>query len=128
MELSLTYDASVDAWTLRTQGALNTPEDVERWRERLTGELAAIGRKIYLLVDMSEFQVSAAMSDSYGRGAKEVAERYAKGIVRYGRPKGTTATTVRLEAVINRFPPNVYPDREAALAALKEVRSLAGED
>lgn len=123
MELKLTYDGAIDAWTLSHRDVhLNTVEDVAEWRRRLTAELDQLGSQpVYLLIDVKDFQVSAIRMEDYGRTVKSIAHHFLA-VIRYGATD-KTQTAVLLQSVLNHYQPNLYPDRAAAVAALKQLRN-----
>jgi hypothetical protein len=127
MELKLSYDAAIDAWTLAHRDVhLNTVEDVAEWRRRLTTELLdKLGSQpVYLLVDVQGFEVAATRMEDYGRTVKSIAHHFLA-VIRYGATS-KTQTAVLLQSVLNHYQPNLYPDRTAAIQALKQLRNRRG--
>jgi hypothetical protein len=123
MQLKLTYDTGIDAWTLVHRDVhLNTPEDVAEWRRLLAAELDQLGSQpVYLLVDVKGFEVAAARMEDYGRTVKSIAHHFLA-VIRYGATD-KTQTAVLLQSVLNHYAPNLYPDRLSAIAALKQLRN-----
>ena len=100
----------------------STEADIAEWRHTVTKELDKIGIKpVYLLIDIREFEVAASHMDDYGRMVKSIAHRFVA-VFRYGANE-KTQTAVLLQSVLNRYQPNLYPDREAAVRALKQHRA-----
>lgn len=126
MRLELTYDNDVDAWTLRHDAVeISTPADIERWRSALDEELARLGgKRVYLLIDLDGFSLSPAIAHEYGKVAKRVMTDHALGVVRYGSDAGLTTTSIRVAAIVSRFPANIFPDRAAAVRAINRIRKL----
>jgi hypothetical protein len=122
MFLSLTYDAGIGAWTMsHTDANLETEADVAAWRQLVHTELKKLGDKpVYLLVDVTNFHVAATRMEDYGRTVKSIGHHFIA-VFRYGAG-GRTQTAVLLQSVLNRFQPNLYPDRESAVRALKQHR------
>lgn len=125
MKITLKYDRELDAWTVEHQEArIRTRDDIAEWKRQLVAELKKLkGKKAWLLIDAAGFQLDSAVAAEYGAIAREVAEKYAHGVLRYGKADGWTAAQVRLQAVIQRFPANFFQDREAAVEALRRLKS-----
>lgn len=126
MRLTFTYDPSIDAWTVMSEGIeLRTLEDLLRWKGLFAeGAKKLGGKKAYLLVDISGFTLDPALATEYGKAAREIRSRYALGLIRYGSHDKMTEASVYLQAILNRFPANIFPDREVALQALEKIRKL----
>jgi hypothetical protein len=129
MKLTLTHDPDVDAWFLTHDDVrIESASDIAAWREALLRELEKLGgARAYILIDLAGFQLAPAMAEQYGKVAKTVVSQYALGIIRYGGDQAgrdLTTTAIRLGAVLNRFPANVFPDRESALEVLARIRGL----
>jgi hypothetical protein len=128
MQLSLTHDADVDAWFLSHEDVrIETPADIDAWRDALMKELEKLGgQRAYILIDLGGFTLAPGMAEPYGKVAKTVVSQYALGVVRFGSDDGSdlTTTAIRLGAVMNRFPANVFPNREVALQVLERIRGL----
>lgn len=124
MKLSISYDPGVDAWTLTHEDAIiRTEEEAAEWRR----ELAACfdGKSGYLLIDMAEFDLDPSFLPTYGKTVKELTYSRWSGVIRYGGENEMSNAAVRINAVDNKYPSNVFPDRAAALAALEQVRGIA---
>jgi hypothetical protein len=123
--IRLEYDATHDVHTiLHEDCTVATSSDVVAWRARLVHLLRALeGRRVYLMIDVRGFSLHPSIAEEYGAVAKEVMQRYAAGLVRYGA-FGTTAATIRVGAIKHRFPSNIFPNREEALRAIAEIRQL----
>jgi hypothetical protein len=127
MDLRLSYDGSLDAWVLTHDDVrIEREEDIEVWHSILLRELQKLGgERAYILIDIAEFHLAPALAERYGKVAKRVISEHALGIVRFGHSDhDMTTTAIRLGAVLNRFPANVFPNREAALEVLARIRTL----
>jgi hypothetical protein len=125
MKIHLDYDRTLDVWTLRHGDLhMNTIADVTAWRRAIMEEMKKFrGQKVCLLIDVSGVTIDPAVAPEYGRFAREVVETHTTCAIRYGSVDGWTAAELRLQAVINRYPARVVRDREAALEALRNIRS-----
>jgi hypothetical protein len=126
MKVELSYDAEADAWLISHQDVLlNTPADVAEWRRQVDLEFQKVAEpRVFLLICMHGVQVHPSVANEYGRNAKEIIGQRALGLVRFGDPGVLTTTSVLLQAVMNRYPSNVFPDRASALLALRKIRTL----
>jgi len=124
VDIELHYDADIDAWTLRCIDCrLGTQDDIAELKELLNAEFAKFeGKKTYLLIDMANFELVPSLAEAYGKIARDVLRKNALGILRYGPRQDWIASMVRLQSVIQHFPANIFPDREAALEALDKLR------
>ncbi len=122
LQLKLSYDATIEAWTLTHRDVhLQSVEDVAHWRRRLLEELAQLGSQpVYLLVDVKGFEVAASRMEDYGRTVKSIAHHFLA-VIRYGATD-RTQTAVLLQSVLNHYQPNLHPDRAAAIQALHAMR------
>jgi hypothetical protein len=122
MDIRLSYDAVLGAWELTHHAArIESAADVAEWKRQLTRELAKLGDvPVYVLIDVSQFDVADSMMLEYGRTVASIAHHF-HGVVRYGAPERTRAA-VMLESTQFGFPSNLYPDRESAIKALERIR------
>jgi hypothetical protein len=123
MEVRLTYDPALDAWTLTHRDVrIQSPADANRWRQLLGQELHKLnGQPAYVLIDVTEFEVAAVMMEDYGRTVKAIAHNF-RGVFRYGAGD-KTRTTVLLQSLVNSFPANLFNDRAEAIEALNRARA-----
>ncbi len=124
MQLSVTYEPEVDAWFIRGKHVfLRTARDVALWQQSILEKLARLGgQRAYLLFDMNGTDIDMRIKESYGEAAHSIEERYALGVVRYGRMAGFTSTVLLLEGAKRGNSAKVLPDRASALAALAQMR------
>jgi len=129
MKMTLQYDAAHDLYVLTcVEVRIDNVASLQEWATQLRELLDPIGRRIYLLIDIANFHLSAQMAPAYGPIAKEVLQRYAQGCVRYGSTENTTRAAIRLQASLNQYPSNIMPDKETALAVIQQIRELSGKN
>jgi hypothetical protein len=104
MELKLTYESELDAWTLtHKEVRVTSPANVNTWRRLLARQFEKLGgRRSWILIDMADFELAPSVAELYGATAKAPGAEHALGIVRYGRP--ATVTTTGSSARHERFP------------------------
>jgi hypothetical protein len=123
VDVKLTYDPSLDAWTLTHRDVrIQTLADAHRWRQLLGEELQKLnGQPVFALIDVTDFEVAAVMMEEYGRTVKAIAHNF-RGVFRYGAGD-KTRTTVLLQSIVNSFPANLFSDRAEAIEALNRARA-----
>ncbi len=110
-------------YTLRRDSVvIDSRQAVAEWKRKLDSAMRTLGsERVYLLIDVTGFEIDPAFAAEYGKVAKRMVEDRALAVLRYGDLKGMTASTVRLQAVIHKFSSNVFRDRAAALVALDQI-------
>ncbi|HZS37202.1 MAG TPA: hypothetical protein VFF06_10260 [Polyangia bacterium] len=110
MQMDIVYGADVNAWTITFREVeLRTSTDVALWQRALDGLLESNlhRQRAYLLLDMGDFVLNRKLADEYQKAAKTIKNKYAFGMVPYGRRDL-----------------GQLPDRRTALAALEALRQL----
>jgi hypothetical protein len=116
------YDEALDVVEAFFEGwELKTAEDVVAWRREVEKELGRFGRKVDLLINLDGLVVRPRVSKFFGEERAEVLARYTTRSFRYGGDPWTR-TAVFTSAVRWGADANVYPSREAAVAALLAAR------
>ncbi|MCH9682191.1 MAG: hypothetical protein K0V04_12205 [Deltaproteobacteria bacterium] len=128
MKMELSYDEQIDAWTLRHDAVeIDSNEALERWHDLLERELAtAPVEAFHLMICVEGFSLAPELAEAYGQIAKHMVLPRTRAVVRYGTDNGLTTTSIRLGAVLNRYPANIFPDRRHASEALLRIRRLGG--
>lgn len=126
--MTLQYDVAPDLYVITCVDVrIENVASLQEWATQLRELLDPIGRRIYLLIDITNFYLSANMAPAYGPIAKEVLQRYCLGCVRFGSTEITTRAAIRLQASLNQYPSNIMPDKETALAVIQQIRELSGK-
>src|SRR5262249_20064526 len=121
------YDPALDVVNARfTDVRLQTPADVERWKNESEAQYKAIGKRVDLLVDLDGIDVSAAVRHEWALARRYLADKYIGKIYRFNG-KAWTRTHIYTGAVLDNAGGEVHPTREAALAALRRDRAKARE-
>ncbi len=128
MKMELSYDEETAAWTLRHDRVhIGSAEDIEQWRTLLEAEFAtAPQEQFYLLICVEGFSLAPDQAEAYGEVAKTVVMSRARAVIRYGTDVGLTTTSIRLGAVLHRYPANIFIDRRHAIEALRRIREFDG--
>ncbi len=126
MKMELSYEEAIDAWTLRPDGVhIDSTEALERWQQMMEREFAAAPPEpFYLLIRVEGFTLAPGQAEAYGHVAKATVVPRTRSVIRYGTDVGLTNTAIRLGAVLNRYPANIFPDRQHAIEALHRIRDL----
>jgi hypothetical protein len=117
------YDVDLDAVHASFANCvLADGRDVEQWEREVSRRLASFGRKVDLLIDLTGLMVKPSASAAFGEARTRTLERYTLRSFRYGADR-STRTSVFTSAAIHGAAANVYPTREAAVAALIAARA-----
>jgi len=87
--------------------------------------LESIGHKVYLISKIDGLHVGAAVSEYYGRRAREVFQRFVLGFTRYGDDPAARMT-VRTASKKADLESHIYNTREEAIAAIEAMKKTAG--
>ena len=128
-------DPETDTCTAHLTGvSIDDEPSLQKWLEVTTAAsrewlARRNGQKWFCLIDLSDFELAPEMAPAYGACAKNLMNEFYTGAVRYGSPTGVcTQSALRLGAIKNKFPSNIFEDRQAALVALTSIRaSVDGE-
>lgn len=124
--LTVDYDTETDSWTVTNADVkLLDFDGVNQWQRYLLEEIFPRfgGKKVYVLVDLNGVEIGPRVAEEYGTFVRDFAKTYTHNVFRYGPPLGLTESVIKLQAVIQHFPANVYENRAAALRALEIVRA-----
>ncbi len=122
MNVFVILEPALDACTITHDAVhLRTPEDIAKWEELLFGKMEKMvgNRRVYLLVDFTDFSVAAGLAHEYGRVAEELRRRFAKDVFRYGASDPHSALSARLQSLKRAHLSNIFETREEAVATLE---------
>ena len=115
LENRFAYDAERNMFFLNMEGmSLTGPDDVEAIGTEVEKRLAAIGRKVQMVVNYDNFYLAPDLIDSYTALIRRLAEKYYADVTRY-----TTSSFMRLklsEQLSHRgLAPHIYESRQEAM-------------
>jgi propionate CoA-transferase len=115
LEARFAYDANRNMFFLNMEGmSLATNEDVEALGTEVEKRLAAIGKKVQMVVNYDNFYLAPDLADAYVTLIRRLAEPYYATATRY-----TTSSFMRLklsEQLSNRgLAPHIYESRQEAM-------------
>lgn len=126
-------DPQIDACVMHMEDVrLLDSESITTWSKTMTtasDDWLSLrgGRKWFCLIELSGFEINPALCDAYGQRARSFVDKYFTGVIRYGAPEGLYSTSaLKVGAIQNSFPANIYRDREAALTAYQLMSRAAG--
>jgi hypothetical protein len=97
---------------------LDSTSAVQAWREHLFARLDEIrslqGKKFPIVVCIDHFTIRPKVADAYGGVVREMIERYATGVARYGEPS-TVKQIIAVEAMKEGFRANLFETFEQAV-------------
>ncbi|MUL49780.1 acyl CoA:acetate/3-ketoacid CoA transferase [Mycobacterium sp. CBMA293] len=120
MEVRFTYDAERDMFFINMEGmSLHTQEEAEAIVAEIEKRLAAVGKKVPVVVNYDNFYLSPALADYYASAVRGLAERYYENVTRY-----TTSSFMRLKLsghLSQRgLAPHIYESQHEALDWLNQ--------
>jgi hypothetical protein len=80
------------------------------------------GRKVYVVVDYTDFSLEIALTDYYAKYVKEAVEDYSITVVRYTEDVLVRAS-LRLIGITIHVPSNLYATKDEALKVVRALRS-----
>ena len=115
LQARFAYDAERNMFFLNMEGlSLVSADDVEAIGTAVNNRLAAIGRKVQMVVNYDNFYLDPALTDRYIAGVRRLAERYYASVTRY-----TTSSFMRLKLTRQLhhrdLAPHIYESREEAM-------------
>jgi propionate CoA-transferase len=115
LEARFAYDTERNMFFLNMEGmALASPDDVQAIGTEVEKRLAAIGRKVQMVVNYDNFYLAPDLSDSYVTLVRRLAELHYADVTRY-----TTSSFMRLklsEQLSHRgLAPHIYESRQEAM-------------
>lgn len=118
-----------DTYVMRQQAVrLASHLDIAEWETLMQTRSEALllerrGKKWWCLIDLGEYELSPELAAEYGQRAKVFVERYFLGCVRFGDPEGLCSkSALRLGALKNRFPSNLFRNEDAARVAISSMQ------
>jgi propionate CoA-transferase len=115
LEARFAYDAERNLFFLNMEGmSLVSAHEVKVIGAAVDKRLAAIGKKVQMVVNYDNFYLDPALTDDYTAGVRRLAERYYASVTRY-----TTSSFMRLKLTRQLHPrdiaPHIYESREEAM-------------
>jgi hypothetical protein len=124
VKVTISYDPAIDAWTLRHENVIiRTDEEAAEWRRQLAQCFE--GKSGFLLIDMDDYDLDPAFLPTYGKTVKELTYSRWSGVIRYGGDNQFSHAALRINAIDNKYPAHIMPDRKTAIEVLEHMRSLA---
>ena len=115
LEARFAYDVARNMFFLNMEGmSLLTENDVEAIGTEVEKRLAAVGKKVQMVVNYDNFYLAPVLTDAYVTLVRRLAEHYYAGVTRY-----TTSSFMRLklsEQLSQRgLAPHIYESRQEAM-------------
>ena len=120
LEARFAYDAERNMFFLNMEGmSLVSADDVEAIGTAVGKRLAAIGKKVQMVVNYDNFYLDPALTDDYVSMVRRLAERYYASVTRY-----TTSSFLRLKLTRQLhhrdLAPHIYESRQEAMNWLED--------
>ena len=121
-EVRITYDAAIDVATMTFKNVVVvTPDDALKIRDLAVPQLVALGKRVDLLIDLTDFVVRPSGMRAYGEMRAKLLADHTLSSFRYGGD-AQTKSSVFTTAVLDGTSGNVTTTREEALRALLVAR------
>ena len=121
LEARFAYDAARNMFFLNMEGmSLDTKDEVDAIGTEVGKRLAAIGKKVQMVINYDNFYLAPALTDDYTAVVRELAERHYASVTRY-----TTSSFMRLKLTRHLhhrgLAPHIYESRQEAMDWLETV-------
>ena len=118
LEARFTYDADRNIFFLNMEGlSVTTPAEAEAIAAEVEKRLAAVGKKVPVVVNYDNFYLAPDLADMYASVVRGLAERHYESVTRY-----TTSSFMRLKLsghlAQRGLAPHIYESRQEALGWL----------
>jgi propionate CoA-transferase len=115
LEARFAYDAERNMFFLNMEGmSLVTGDEVQAIGAEVGKRLAAVGKKVQMVINYDNFYVDPALADNYISVVRGLAERYYASVTRY-----TTSSFMRLKLTRQlhhrNLAPHIYESRQEAM-------------
>jgi hypothetical protein len=124
--VSFEYDAernilfTDDSWDVKTR------EDVDAFFAEYLSFFEKLGKKVYIVANINNLLVRAAIADYYGETSLKTVEKYVLGLARWGT-NDWARMTVRTTSLKAKMTPNIYETREEAIEAILQMQQKGEE-
>lgn len=120
LDMRFTYDAERNTFFINMEGmSVNTQTEAEAVVAEIDKRLAAVGKKVPVVVNYNNFYLTPGLVDYYAAAVRSLAERYYENVTRY-----TTSSFMRLKLsghLSQRgLAPHIYESRTEALDRLNK--------
>jgi propionate CoA-transferase len=118
IEARFGYDGQRNLFFLNLEGmTIRTAGEIDAIAAEVDRRLAAVGRKVQMIVDYDNFSIAPELTDHYRAAVRRLSERYYESVTRY-----TTSAFLRLKLAAQLtdrgLSPHLYESRQEALAWL----------
>ncbi len=126
LERRFSYDAQQNLFFINFEGlAVNTLADVDAIRAEVERQLAAVGHRVFAIVNYDNFTIGREVLDAYSEMVQDLNRRFYSGVTRY-----TTSSFLRAklgDALERRaVSPYIFESSEEAHAHLRQMEQEAG--
>jgi hypothetical protein len=125
--IKFTYRALHDVVIATVEWKLETEDDVAAWYEEYRRYFSThFTRKVDIILDLCEFEVSARVSDLFGRSRAKILAEFTNRSYRV-HMKPSASTLMYTNSVLHGGPANNFESIDAAIRQLEEDRKADGE-
>ena len=119
------YDGEKNIVFTEDSGDIQTPEEVDAFFDQYESYLQHLGKKVYMVADINNLMVRAAISDYYGAQAQERVVQHILGFARWGT-NTSARLTVRTSSANANIPARIFDTREEAVEEIERLKAAGG--
>ncbi|OQX55439.1 MAG: hypothetical protein B5M53_04180 [Candidatus Cloacimonas sp. 4484_209] len=120
-KVSFEYDPEKNIVFTKDQWEIATEKDVDEFFAEYKKYFEKLGKKVYIISNIDDLLVRAAVAEYYGETAKNTVAKYVLGFARWGT-NDWARMTVRTTSLKANLPPNIYSSREEAIQTIEEMK------
>jgi hypothetical protein len=120
------YDADRNILFTEDEWDVKTREDVDNFFDEYVRFFEKLGKKVYIVANINNLLVRAAIADYYGEISMKTVEKYVLGLARWGT-NDWARMTVRTTSLKAKMTPNIHITREEAIQAILEMQEKGEE-
>lgn len=120
------YDAERNILFTEDNWDVKTREDVDKFFAEYLQFFEQLGKKVYIVADINNLLVRAAIADYYGETSRNTVEKYVLGLARWGT-NDWARMTIRTTSLKAKMTPNIYATREEAIQAILAMQEKGEE-
>jgi hypothetical protein len=122
--INLDYDPELNILFASYPGVrLETAENVARFFQAIEDKLKTLPKKVYVVADLTGFDIDARIAEIYGRHVAEMHEKYVLAQVRYNVADGFPKLSLRLASLKAGRPAHIVTNKAEALAEVEKLKA-----
>jgi len=120
------YDAERNILFTEDHWDIKTREDVDEFFAEYQEYFGNLGKKVYIVADINNLLVRAAIADYYGEISRSTIEQHVLGLARWGT-NDWARLTVRTTSLKAKLSPNIFSTQKEATQSIEEIKKKEQE-